>query len=156
MTVPYTSYMNSLALTHPLAMITTKLVSEYTADQVAAQNLMANVPNTLFTGQANFGVDAATVIRPEAFEKAALDCHLMTSDLDLLAIKGFQPLGGLSRIWAFNNLPVTNLTLKRSGATGSELNISHESVEGPKIGFVGDNSTVGDFLADAAMKSQKK
>ncbi|TGO18386.1 hypothetical protein BTUL_0010g00560 [Botrytis tulipae] len=68
MTAPYTSYINSLALTHPLAMITTKLVSNYTADQVAAQKLMDKL-------RANFGVDAWIVIRPEAFEKAALDCH---------------------------------------------------------------------------------
>ncbi|THV48745.1 hypothetical protein BGAL_0230g00110 [Botrytis galanthina] len=65
MTAPYTSYINSLALTHVLAMITTKLVAEYTADQAAAQKLMDK-------RRANFGVDASIVIRPEVFEKAAL------------------------------------------------------------------------------------
>ncbi|KAF7935109.1 uncharacterized protein EAE98_003154 [Botrytis deweyae] len=65
-------------------------------------------------------------------------------------------LGGWSRIRAFNKLPVTNLMLRRSGAIRSEFNIRNESVEGPKIDFVGDKSTVGDFLADAAMKSQKE
>ncbi|KAF7893791.1 hypothetical protein EAF00_007305 [Botryotinia globosa] len=68
MTAPYTSHINSLALTHPVAMIANKLVSEYAADQVAAQKLMDK-------RRANFGVDASIVIRPEAFEKAALDYH---------------------------------------------------------------------------------
>ncbi|TGO87908.1 hypothetical protein BPOR_0196g00100 [Botrytis porri] len=78
------------------------------------------------------------------------------SDLGSSTLKGFQPLGGLSEIWALSKLPPTSRMLRRLGAIGRELAIRLKAVEGSKFGFVGGKSTVTDFLVDVAMRYQSK
>ncbi|TGO28373.1 hypothetical protein BPAE_0028g00200 [Botrytis paeoniae] len=148
MTAPYTSYINSLALTHPSAMITPKLVSEHTADQAAAQKFDWQTFNIHYL---QLELISAEMRRLLSDRKPLRKLHLIA-----VVTGGFQFLGGLSEIWALTKLPFTSLISRHSGTIGRDSTIRLEAVEGPKLCFVGGKSTVGDFLEDAAMKPQNK
>ncbi|TGO58322.1 hypothetical protein BCON_0056g00140 [Botryotinia convoluta] len=134
MTAPYTSYINSLALTHPSAMITPKSVSEYTG--AAAQR---------FDWQ-TFNIHYLQVELISAEMRRLLSDRKPLRKLHLIAVVA----GGSS------DLPFISLIPRHSGTIGRDLAIRLEAVEGPKLDFVGGKSTVGDFLEDAAMKPQNK